>query len=110
MVGDAYRLPFPDGAFDVVVISEVLEHIPDDRDAIAELDRVLRPGGTLAVTVPRWWPERICWALSDAYHQVEGGHIRIYRRRQLLGRLRERSLRAARAPTTRTRCTRRTGG
>ena len=93
MVGDAYRLPFPDGAFDVVVISEVLEHLHDDRGAIAELDRVLRPGGTLAVTVPRWWPERICWALSDAYHQVEGGHIRIYRRRQLLDRLRERSLR-----------------
>jgi SAM-dependent methyltransferase len=92
LVGDAQRLPFPDGAFDVVVISEVLEHIPDDRGVIAELDRVLRPGGTLAVTVPRWWPERICWALSDAYHQVEGGHIRIYRRRQLLSRLRERAL------------------
>jgi SAM-dependent methyltransferase len=91
LVGDAYRLPFTDGAFDVVVISEVLEHLHDDRGAIAELDRVLRPGGTLAVTVPRWWPERVCWALSDAYHQVEGGHIRIYRRHQLLGRLRERS-------------------
>jgi SAM-dependent methyltransferase len=86
--GDAYRLPFPDGAFDIVVISEVLEHIPDDRSAIAEVNRVLRPGGTLVVTVPRWWPERVCWALSDSYHEIEGGHVRIYRRRQLLGRLR----------------------
>ena len=40
--------------------------------------RVLRPGGTMAVTVPRWLPEKVCWALSDAYHEVEGGHVRIY--------------------------------
>jgi SAM-dependent methyltransferase len=90
--GDACRLPFPDGAFSVIVLSEVLEHVPDDRSVIAEAARVLRPGGTLAVTVPRWWPERICWALSDAYHQVEGGHVRIYRRRQLLSRLRAAAL------------------
>lgn len=86
--GNAHHLPFPDGAFDVVIASEILEHIPDDEAAIAEAVRVLRPGGRLAVTVPRWWPERVCWALSDAYHQVEGGHVRIYQRRQLLGRLR----------------------
>ena len=61
--------------------------------------RVLRPGGTLAVTVPRWWPERICWALSDAYHEVEGGHIRIYRRRQLLARLRAQALVPRRHPS-----------
>jgi SAM-dependent methyltransferase len=91
LVGDAYRLPFADDAFDVMVISEVLEHLHDDRRAITELDRVLRPGGTLAVTVPRWWPERVCWALSDAYHQVEGGHIRIYKRGQLIGRLQAQS-------------------
>jgi len=90
--GDARRLPFPDGAFDVVIISEVLEHVPDDREVIAELTRVLRPDGTVAVTVPRWWPERVCWALSDAYHRVEGGHVRIYRRRQLLSRLRAAAL------------------
>lgn len=90
--GDARRLPFPDGSFDAVVISEVLEHIGDDAGVIREAARVLRPGGALAVTVPRWWPERVCWALSDAYHEVEGGHIRIYRRRQLLARLRAASL------------------
>lgn len=89
---DALRLPFPDGAFDKVIISEVLEHIHSDERAIAEVARVLKPGGLLAVTVPRWWPERVCWALSDAYHQVEGGHVRIYRRRRLIARLREASL------------------
>jgi SAM-dependent methyltransferase len=90
--GDALTLPFPDGVFDAVVASEVLEHIVDDGRAIGELARVLRPGGVLAVTVPRWWPERICWALSDAYHQVEGGHVRVYRRGQLRSRLRAAAL------------------
>jgi len=91
--GDAYRLPFPDNAFDVIVAAEVLEHLHDDARVFAELRRVLRPGGRIAVTVPRWFPERVCWALSDAYHQVEGGHVRIYRRGQVLGRLRAEKLR-----------------
>ena len=90
--GDAYHLPFPDGAFDVVIASEILEHIPRDHDAIAEAVRVLRPGGRLAVTVPRWWPERVCWALSDAYHEVEGGHVRIYRGDELVTRLEDAKL------------------
>jgi hypothetical protein len=52
------------------------------------LARVLKPGGTMAVTVPRFGPELINWALSDEYHNVPGGHIRIYRRRILTERLR----------------------
>lgn len=88
VTGDALRLPFPDGAFDRVVAAEVLEHIPPDTAAIRELVRVLRPGGTIAVTVPRWGPELVNWALSDEYHGNEGGHVRIYRRRVLEGRLR----------------------
>ena len=91
--GDALELPFPDGEFDRVVASEVLEHIPDDDGAIAELVRVLRPGGTIAVTVPRWLPERICWALSAEYHQVEGGHVRVYRADQLVSKLQQAGLR-----------------
>jgi SAM-dependent methyltransferase len=91
--GDALDLPFPDGEFDRIVAAEVLEHIPDDEAAITELVRVLRPGGTLAVTVPRWLPERICWALSDAYHQVEGGHVRIYRGHELAAKLERAGLR-----------------
>ncbi|QNN52917.1 class I SAM-dependent methyltransferase [Nocardioides mesophilus] len=85
--GDALAMPFPDAEFDRVVAAEVLEHIPDDTAAIAELVRVLRPGGTIAVTVPRWLPEKVCWALSDAYHEVEGGHVRIYTGDELVGKL-----------------------
>jgi SAM-dependent methyltransferase len=84
---DALRLPFADATFDRIIAAEVLEHIPADGAAMAELSRVLKPGGLAAVTVPRWGPEKVCWALSDAYHQVEGGHVRIYRRAQLRRRL-----------------------
>ena len=90
--GDALSLPFADGEFDRVVAAEVLEHIPDDTTAIAELARVLRPGGTMAVTVPRWLPEKVCWALSDAYHEVEGGHVRVYTGAELVGKLEEAGL------------------
>ena len=92
MRADARRLPFDDGEFDVVIAAEVLEHIHEDSAAIAELRRVLRPGGLIAVTVPRWWPERVCWALSREYHDVPGGHVRIYRRGQLADRLRRSGL------------------
>jgi SAM-dependent methyltransferase len=90
--GDALNLPFPDESFDVVIISEVMEHIHDDKGVLAEMVRVLRPGGRIAVTVPRYGPEKVCWALSDAYHEVEGGHIRIYKADELLGLIRQAGL------------------
>ncbi|MDQ3617044.1 MAG: class I SAM-dependent methyltransferase [Actinomycetota bacterium] len=90
--GDAVQLPFADGEFDRVIAAEVLEHLPDDRAVISELVRVLRPGGSLAVSVPRWYPEKICWALSERYHQVEGGHLRIYTRDELVGKVRQAGL------------------
>lgn len=88
MRANAYSLPYASGSFDVVVISEVLEHLPRDTTAMAEIERVLAPGGELIVTVPTFGPELVCWALSTQYHSVPGGHIRIYRRGQLLSRLR----------------------
>ncbi len=84
---DAARLPFPDGAFDRVIAAEILEHVPDDWAAVGEIARVLRPGGTAAVTVPAWLPERICWALSREYHEVPGGHVRIFTRAELTAKL-----------------------
>jgi SAM-dependent methyltransferase len=81
--GDATRMPFGDDSFDVVIAAEVMEHIPADQAAMNEVARVLRPGGVAAVTVPAWLPERICWLLSDDYHNVPGGHIRIFTRHEL---------------------------
>ena len=74
--GDALDLPFADGSFDRVIISEVLEHIWDDERVLAEVARVLRPGGRLAATVPTRWPERVSWALNHRYHDTPGGHVR----------------------------------
>lgn len=80
---DATRLPFADNSFDKIICSEVLEHIDNYTGVLQEIKRVLKPGGVLAISVPRAWPEKICWLLSSAYHQVEGGHIRIFNARQL---------------------------
>jgi len=87
LAADATGLPFPDDAFDAVIAAEILEHIPDDAAALAEIARVLRPGGIAAVTVPAWLPERICWALSREYHEVPGGHVRIFTRAELSAKL-----------------------
>jgi SAM-dependent methyltransferase len=76
---NALELPFADNTFDKVICSEVLEHIPDYQGALGEIERVLKPGGLFCASVPRRWPEKICWALSDAYYQVPGGHLRIFR-------------------------------
>jgi SAM-dependent methyltransferase len=84
---DGTRLPFGNGAFDKVIAAEILEHVPDDQRAMAEVARVLRPGGVAAVTVPAWLPERVCWALSDEYHEVPGGHVRIFTRAELVAKL-----------------------
>ena len=83
-LGDATALSFADASFDCVVCSEVLEHIPDYQAVLAEINRVLKPDGIMALSVPRAWPEAICWRLSKAYYQVEGGHIRIFNAQQLL--------------------------
>lgn len=84
---DARSLPFEDASFDRVIASETLEHISEDSAAMAEIARVLRPGGRAVVTVPRWWPEAVCWALSREYHSNDGGHVRIYKKPELTRRL-----------------------
>lgn len=88
-VGSALALPFADAAFDRAIAAEVMEHVDDDKAALRELARVVRPGGVLAVTVPRWLPELVNWALSDEYHapHVVGGHVRIYRESALRSRM-----------------------
>jgi ubiquinone/menaquinone biosynthesis C-methylase UbiE len=52
IVGDVFELPFEDGSFDVVLCTEVLEHVVRPRPLLAELARVCRTGGTLVLTVP----------------------------------------------------------
>ncbi|MCA2223100.1 class I SAM-dependent methyltransferase [Nonomuraea aurantiaca] len=85
--GTALDMPFEEGSFDRVIAAEVLEHIPDDMAAMREIFRVLKPGGTAAITVPSFLPERICWALDEDYHTAPGGHVRIYTLAELSAKL-----------------------
>ena len=82
--GSAYSLPFSDDSFDLVVCSEVLEHLHDYKDAIKEINRVLKPGGQFLASVPAEFPEKICWLLSEAYQKQPGGHLRIFKTNELI--------------------------
>ena len=76
--GDATGLPLSDESVDAAIASEILEHIPNYLAVLEELWRVLKPGGRLCISVPRQWPEWICWQLSEGYRTTPGGHIRIF--------------------------------
>jgi dolichol-phosphate mannosyltransferase len=90
--GSVFALPFPDHAFDGVICSEVIEHIPDHPSVFDEMSRVLRPGGTLILGTPdysRW----LWWVLEWIYGKIlpEGyarEHITHYSRAGLAERLR----------------------
>ena len=78
---DARSLPYESGTFDAVICSEVLEHIGPYPDVLEEIHRVLKADGRLCVSVPRSWPERLCWRLApppDGYAFQPGGHLRIF--------------------------------
>jgi SAM-dependent methyltransferase len=86
--GDAFHLPFADARFDRAICSEVMEHVHDFPAAARELARVVRPGGTVAVTVPTATSEALYLRLGDDYFESPGGHIRIFRPRDLAAALR----------------------
>ena len=93
MMGWCDRLPFTDGTFDRILCTEVLEHVPDDRGVIQEMVRVVRPGGTVAVSVPDQLSESIFWRWSPQYRNIPGGHVRVYGRREIAGKLKDAGLR-----------------
>jgi len=75
------RMPFEDSSFDMIMATDVLEHIIDDAFAVREITRILRPGGQVLITVPAF---QSLWGLQDSI----GFHKRRYRRKQLLDLLR----------------------
>ena len=80
---DIISIPLLDSSLDAVICSEVLEHVNSPQESIKELIRVLKPGGILALSVPRYMPELICWKLSKEYSKTPGGHVRIFKHKQL---------------------------
>ena len=87
--GSAYSLPFLDNSLDLIVCSEVLEHLHKYNDAVKEIHRVLKPGGKFYASVPASWPEKICWVLSKDYQNQPGGHLRIFNQSGLVSEIEE---------------------
>jgi SAM-dependent methyltransferase len=84
---DVTCIDFPDDAFDLIVINHVLEHVPDDRRAIMELRRVLRPGGTAIMQHPRdetlaktYEDHSIVTKAQRRRHYGQADHVRVYGR------------------------------
>jgi len=74
--GDTLRFPFQDEIFDRIICAEVIEHVADDRLGTAELGRILKAGGKIAITVPTLFTEHIYDKLSKEYSHTPGGHVR----------------------------------
>ena len=87
--GSAYSLPFPDESIDLIVCSEVLEHLHEYNDAVVEIHRVLKSGGKFYASVPASWPEKVCWSLSKDYQNQLGGHLRIFNQLELVSEIKE---------------------
>ena len=81
-VGNIKNIPIENASLDAVMCSEVLEHVDSPKESIQELVRVLKPGGIMALSVPRYLPELICWKLSKEYSKTPGGHVRIFKHSQ----------------------------
>ncbi len=73
--GDGIKLPYADNTFDLVISSDVLEHIEKDFEAVAEVKRVLKPGGVIIATVPAH--QRLF-----SYHDIALHHVRRYSKKQ----------------------------
>ena len=76
--GRLEELPWADESFDLITCLDVIEHTPDDRETLASLLSVCRPGGFLLVTVPA---HQFLWSAHDVYNH----HYRRYSRRTLRG-------------------------
>jgi dolichol-phosphate mannosyltransferase len=87
--GDMNHVPFGDGSFDTVVCSEVIEHIPRDQVHLAELVRVLRPGGALVLGTPDYG-RRLWRTLEWIYGRLfPGGYVKEHINRYTHQELRE---------------------
>jgi ubiquinone/menaquinone biosynthesis C-methylase UbiE len=78
--GDVRSIEIPDNSQDLVICSEVLEHVPNFRDVLKECYRILKPGAVMLISVPSYFPESLCWMYSKEYMQTPGGHIRIFKK------------------------------
>ena len=76
-------LPLPDGSFDLVWASEVIEHIADTARWLSEVRRVLAPGGRLLITTPSHGRLRLAVGGIERFSEPLGDHLHLYSRRSL---------------------------
>ncbi|MEX2705322.1 MAG: class I SAM-dependent methyltransferase [Candidatus Freyrarchaeum guaymaensis] len=93
IVGDVLQLPFKDEAFTKIICTEVLEHLHEDVRGMEEMVRVLKNHEELVVSVPTPYTEHLFGNLSYEYFRTPGGHVRIYKKKELLQKLRKSGLR-----------------
>ena len=79
--GDVFKLPFPNDHFDRVICAEVMEHVHDYPAAIRELARVLRPGGSMGLTIPTAITEHVYLRLTHEYFESPGDRMQSRLRR-----------------------------
>ena len=79
-IGDVRNIDIEDNSQDLVICSEVLEHVPNFKDVLKECYRILKPGAVMLISVPSYLPESLCWKYSKEYMQTPGGHIRIFKK------------------------------
>ena len=80
LMGDVRNIDIEDNSQDLVICSEVLEHVPNFKDVLKECYRILKPGAVILISVPSYLPESLCWKYSKEYMQTPGGHIRIFKK------------------------------
>ena len=81
--GDIHSLPFIEGSFDLVICSEVIEHVPNWQQLLYYCRTLMTQEAVLALSFPTAWIERLCWQLDNHYFQTPGGHIRIMQEDQV---------------------------
>lgn len=96
LLADASKIPFPDNSFDKIVMSEVIEHVANEKGVLREVYRVLKPGGIMCLTTcninyPFLW-DPINWILQRFFHtHIKAGfwagiwnqHTRLYKEQQV---------------------------
>jgi ubiquinone/menaquinone biosynthesis C-methylase UbiE len=94
--GSVHQIPFPSDSFDKIILTEVLEHVPQENKALDELYRILKPGGLIAITVPNYnfpffW-DPVNWVAQNIFKNpirkspfnnffagIWYGHLRLYK-------------------------------
>lgn len=84
--GDATKMSFKDNSFDGAVLIEVIEHVPDTKSLLSEINRVLKKGGQLCIGVPTGYTDKVYQSLHKDYPR-NTTHVHVFKKQQSVGKL-----------------------